>query len=573
MKHMLRSKVYINIFISYAAAILIPLAAVLIIFIGNMRQSITQEQYHADYLNATRTAALVEDELHTVVRVGNSLMNLPWVNKLKSDTDFFADVFDPLYKMEKYHEVRNVAVQNKIISEFGLSFPYKNITISQRGWYEYDNYWRILNPHKNNLNDITADFFIDGFSLKAVRLSHLDSAYAERDGIIIIQPLELMRRPRVFLSAVMRDENILSVLGESKDPRLTGVEIIFNQDILFSHAFNPHQTGNVISLYGKDIFSYKFIYSETNASRLLWALYYAALVFLCIIFSLCAAYPLTRVSYRPIAALLASVLGGEPPSLIKNNEYRLIENSFQKLLNENKIISNNLIESDRTSARSVLAAGPVGIDLQMEYANYLRFGNIEGAMRLIEELRKQTETNGPDDNFIAAEIMAGTLIQIVRGMDIKTDELEIRITDFIKVREADGLWSFITEISVQISDRSFKRKNIEYDSGAQMYRYVCDNYLNKNLSLNMMCDFFKLSPPVASRCFKTYAGVNFQDFLLGFRMEAAKSAVKNGCYKISELAEKAGYENEYSFKRAFMRHEKIRIQDYISEERFNKLKV
>lgn len=56
--------------------------------------------------------------------------------------------------------------------------------------------------------------------------------------------------------------------------------------------------------------------------------------------------------------------------------------------------------------------------------------------------------------------------------------------------------------------------------------------------------------------------INFYDYLCRIRMEKAKEYLRTMDAPIAEVARRVGYENELSFKRAFVRYEGIKPREY-----------
>ena len=59
--------------------------------------------------------------------------------------------------------------------------------------------------------------------------------------------------------------------------------------------------------------------------------------------------------------------------------------------------------------------------------------------------------------------------------------------------------------------------------------------------------------------------MNFIDYLHLLRVQRAKEYFDGGNYDIMDVAQKTGYENEITFKRAFMRIESITPRQYVQK--------
>nr|WP_285891186.1 helix-turn-helix domain-containing protein [Paenibacillus pasadenensis] len=76
-----------------------------------------------------------------------------------------------------------------------------------------------------------------------------------------------------------------------------------------------------------------------------------------------------------------------------------------------------------------------------------------------------------------------------------------------------------------------------------------------------MADVLQMSTPRISRMFKEATGINFYDYVCRLRMEMAKELLRDHT-GIDVVAQRVGYDNVYSFRRAFARYEGIKPDEY-----------
>lgn len=98
----------------------------------------------------------------------------------------------------------------------------------------------------------------------------------------------------------------------------------------------------------------------------------------------------------------------------------------------------------------------------------------------------------------------------------------------------------------------------------QIVAYVNEHYRDCNISLKDLSDSFNSSISAVSRSFKRATGVNFSEYLTAMRMTRAKELLRQGS-SVHSVATSVGYENDYSFRRAFERSEGMRLQDFRSK--------
>jgi len=109
---------------------------------------------------------------------------------------------------------------------------------------------------------------------------------------------------------------------------------------------------------------------------------------------------------------------------------------------------------------------------------------------------------------------------------------------------------------MQKEQRPKKRKLIE-----DIITYIENNY-NKELSLNIISNHFKLNPAYLSRLFKNEVGKCFSQFLTENRIEKAKEFLKDPCMLVYMVGDKVGYSNEKYFYKIFKKIEGITPSQY-----------
>lgn len=96
--------------------------------------------------------------------------------------------------------------------------------------------------------------------------------------------------------------------------------------------------------------------------------------------------------------------------------------------------------------------------------------------------------------------------------------------------------------------------------------YVDENVFDPELSLNMLSDIFGVSNASISRLFKNATGDTFYNYITDRRMRRAQELLRLRGYSPKGMAAEVGYDNEYSFKRAFVRQYGITPKEYAERE-------
>ena len=103
--------------------------------------------------------------------------------------------------------------------------------------------------------------------------------------------------------------------------------------------------------------------------------------------------------------------------------------------------------------------------------------------------------------------------------------------------------------------------------GEKILEYVQENYTNSGISQQIIADYFKITRPAVSKIFKETMGLNFIEYLHRKRIAYAKMLIEKGNYDVISVAQKSGYENEVTFKRAFVKYEGDTPRKYIKRIR------
>ncbi|WP_438445477.1 response regulator transcription factor [Gorillibacterium sp. sgz5001074] len=118
----------------------------------------------------------------------------------------------------------------------------------------------------------------------------------------------------------------------------------------------------------------------------------------------------------------------------------------------------------------------------------------------------------------------------------------------------------LTEWSEQLAHdliriiRSAKQMNMEHRGVAHQIAAYLQNNCEENISLQVISAKFFLSKGYISRLFKLEYGETIPDYLTRMRMEKAKVMLHNPDLRISEIAQRVGFEDEKYFYKVFKKH-------------------
>ena len=114
--------------------------------------------------------------------------------------------------------------------------------------------------------------------------------------------------------------------------------------------------------------------------------------------------------------------------------------------------------------------------------------------------------------------------------------------------------------SVYSSVCDFVNKN-EYKEKTNICKKICNyiesNYIDSNLNLNIIADYFGYTPAYLSKMFREDIGISINDYIIKVRINKAKELITKTNSKISDVAEMVGFINSNSFIRIFKKTEGV----------------
>ncbi|MEK3915110.1 response regulator [Paenibacillus sp. FSL H7-0331] len=107
-----------------------------------------------------------------------------------------------------------------------------------------------------------------------------------------------------------------------------------------------------------------------------------------------------------------------------------------------------------------------------------------------------------------------------------------------------------------------KRNHGAYHTIKQAAAFMEKNYMDKELSLQSVADYVRLSPSYVSQIFKEAMGASFVQYLIQIRMEQSKCLLSNPHSKTYEVAEAVGYEDYPHFTKTFKKYYGISPREF-----------
>ena len=122
-----------------------------------------------------------------------------------------------------------------------------------------------------------------------------------------------------------------------------------------------------------------------------------------------------------------------------------------------------------------------------------------------------------------------------------------------QISDLEGLKNYFEQlIESLIDDISNDAQEKKVEIVETVKDYIRENY-NEDISLDEVADYISFSKYYLSKLFKKVEGINYKNYLIKVRMEAAKKRLKKGD-KIKVVASEVGYSDRNYFSRAFKKY-------------------
>lgn len=208
------------------------------------------------------------------------------------------------------------------------------------------------------------------------------------------------------------------------------------------------------------------------------------------------------------------------------------------------------------------------LEMELQLINQLKLGSQDGARKILEELREENLSrplNG-EDSRRAAMLVLETLLRAASDMKLEVPNAREEFSQILSSGDGTWAWDYLAG-TVDLICGELRRQD-EMSSqkiGPQLIAYVREHYCDSSLSQQQLSSLFHISRSMVSKVFKNTAKVNFIDYLHLLRVQKAKEYFDAGERDVLAVAKKTGYENETTFKRAFLRVESITPRKYVQQ--------
>lgn len=209
------------------------------------------------------------------------------------------------------------------------------------------------------------------------------------------------------------------------------------------------------------------------------------------------------------------------------------------------------------------------LEWEAQLITALRVGNLPTVLHILKEIRQENERR-----LCAGETTADALNQLIARLvdticraaeGIERTDLSIGQTldQLYASGSTDENWTLIEAFCRQICERiSSSVRDNSAQSFGELLAFIKAHLHDPDLSLKLVETHLHISVQTINRLFKQNMDCTFYVFVLKERMEMAKELLIASDEPTCAIAEKVGYLNEFSFRRAFTRYTGVRPREY-----------
>ena len=174
----------------------------------------------------------------------------------------------------------------------------------------------------------------------------------------------------------------------------------------------------------------------------------------------------------------------------------------------------------------------------------------------------QNGTIRESDIYRLSTVLTNDLVRIVVEKNLGRELLDS--LEDIEYSSVYDVFGKLNSVAVEICAMLVACTDSTNTVAQKIVYYIDEHYADSALSIMLLQDVFGMSANTINKNIKEVVGSTFLPYLTYVRMEKAKELLAAGDMKISEVCRQVGYDQEYSFRRAFVRYSGYKPQNFIA---------
>lgn len=247
-----------------------------------------------------------------------------------------------------------------------------------------------------------------------------------------------------------------------------------------------------------------------------------------------------------------------------------VENAFEEAKN---LLKYRLIYG----SNRIIAAWDIDIRQNDEYYypystekhifNFLKLGSLNELLESVDAFFSEIrENNLSYDNILQIiNQLIGGIVKYMLGEHLNPSEVfstDKTLYQHLSTLETlDEIQQWIKNIFASVVEYTKIRKSSQNKYILKVRDYIEEHY-NEDISFEKLADKIGVSYSYLRRLYNEELNMSITDHLNTYRIEKAKSLLKNSSLPLQKIAESVGYNNVQSFKRYFKKYEGITPSEY-----------
>ena len=598
------SKQLKSIVLSYLAIIVSVTAISLIshVIIAAITKS---EIYKANERLVVQMKTICDDYMDNALRAANKLVNMPYVNKLASNSDISSEEKTSLIK-NIMNEEQVIRSSNKIISDVCVLLNANDVCITVEMACDREILYQAAFSEYFKSNEEMAEMFFEsgprefkvlqsgsGQKFLILYSFRLGSSFNEKIHPIVVA-IELDVSQVINNHSKNMQGNFLLVTDKSDVLLSDGIDVdyleyIKNDVSEFKYIDNSY----MINYIRSNIFGgyYVNIIDKSSYARLIVIINWIILIFFVInlIIGMLMSFKLAKRDYIFVSKLLGKIEMDEDDikkkddgilnmylSGILTGREECMALDFKKYLPDFKygsyaVILFNIEEFGIDNEKHSLALFnisnvfselindmAVGYYCEMD-GLYVSLVNFDASICERENLCEKVQYMS---DFLSKHL---GIIFAYKVSEI-TDDYE-SVHDLYSRTRNEMSRDFIFNDEIAVDSGELAELNSADDRCLKIMEFVQENYSDANLSVKEIADHFGLSFNYISKYFKVHTGTGLAKYIIYTRIEKSKELLANTDKLISQIADEVGFYSSNVFIRTFKKIEEITPGKYREENR------
>lgn len=233
-------------------------------------------------------------------------------------------------------------------------------------------------------------------------------------------------------------------------------------------------------------------------------------------------------------------------------------------VNDNPIVFFSVIKEELTKKKLYYYS----FESENRITNYICQGDYENVSKVLDEIMSvnvKLALNNSMKKRLYYDLV-GTLLRTIRILNIDEtviDELLLLEGNAFEKLSLNESFSLIKEKYKYICNMVSDINDIHFNGLLDdCKKYIRENYMNFNISVSMLADYFDVSRQSIFNLFKQSLNISPSDYIANVRIEKAKQLLCNSRLSNVQIANAVGFTNDATFVRTFKKSEGITPKQY-----------